>query len=89
MNLSTPQYVLPDYVCPFAVRVPYGLSLADFLGSLLTHAVGAPRRDCRSVSLQLLSRICLGQSTPLTFNGRFRQSAVVSLLRLHNRSIGQ
>ena len=47
MNLSTPQYVLPDYVCPFAVRVPYGLSLADFLGSMITHAIrflrGGPR----------------------------------------------
>ena len=39
MNLSTPQYVLPDYVCPFAVRVSNGLSLADFLGSMLTFAI--------------------------------------------------
>ena len=45
MNLSTPQYVLPDYVCPFAVRVPYGLSLADFLGSMITRAIGFPRGD--------------------------------------------
>ena len=30
MNLSTPQYVLPDYVCPFAVRVPHGLKLSGF-----------------------------------------------------------
>ena len=29
-NLSTPQYVLPDYVCPFAVRVPHGLKLSGF-----------------------------------------------------------
>ena len=36
MNLPTPQYTLPDYVCPFAVRVPHGLSLADFLGSWIT-----------------------------------------------------
>lgn len=36
MNLSTPQYVLPDHVCPFAVRVAYTLSLADFLGSMIT-----------------------------------------------------
>ena len=36
MNLSTPQYVLPDYVCPFAVRVAISLSLADFLGSMIT-----------------------------------------------------
>ena len=36
MNLSTPQYVLPDHVCPFAVRVAHTLSLADFLGSMIT-----------------------------------------------------
>ena len=29
-TLSTPQYVLPDYVCPFAVRVPHGLKLSGF-----------------------------------------------------------
>ncbi len=44
MNLSTPQYVLPDHVCPFAVRVPHGLSLADFLGSMITHTIGFFRR---------------------------------------------
>ena len=49
MNLSTPQYVLPDYVCPFAVRVPYGLSLADFLGSMFTHAISFPRGGCRTI----------------------------------------
>ena len=49
MNLPTPQYVLHDYVCPFAVRVPYGLSLADFLGSLITRAIGSPRRECRTI----------------------------------------
>lgn len=36
MNLSTPQYILPDHVCPFAVRVACTLSLADFLGSMVT-----------------------------------------------------
>ena len=30
MNLPTPQYALPDYVCPFAVRVPHGLKLSGF-----------------------------------------------------------
>ena len=30
MNLSTPQYVLPDYLCRFAVRVPMGLKLSGF-----------------------------------------------------------
>ena len=29
-DLSTPQYVLPDYVCPFTVRVPNGLELSGF-----------------------------------------------------------
>ena len=49
MNLPTPQYVLPDYVCPFAVRVPHGLGLADFLGSMITRAIGFPRRGRRTV----------------------------------------
>ncbi len=49
MNLPTPQYVLHDHVCPFAVRVPCGLSLADFLGSMVTHAVSVPRRELRTV----------------------------------------
>ena len=40
MNLSTPKYIQPDYVCPFAVRVPAGLSLADFLGSMITRTIG-------------------------------------------------
>ena len=30
MNLSTPQYVLPDYLCRFAVRVPPTLTLSPF-----------------------------------------------------------
>ena len=29
-TLSTPQYVLPDYLCRFAVRVPHGLKLSGF-----------------------------------------------------------
>ena len=33
--------------------------------------------------VRLSSRICLGKSTPTPFNGLFRQSAAVSLLRLH------
>ena len=42
MNLPTPQYVLPNYLCRFAVRVPAMLSLADFLGSMLTLAIAPP-----------------------------------------------
>ena len=82
-NLSTPQYILPDYVCPFAVRVPTGLSLAVFLGSMVTCAIGFPRRGCRTVAFQLGHRICLASSTPTRFNGLFRQPAAVSLLRHH------
>ena len=52
MNLPTPQYVLHDYVCPFAVRVPYGLSLADFLGSLITHTINSSRRKCRTIKFE-------------------------------------
>ena len=33
-----------QYVCPFAVRVPAGLSLADFLGSMLTRTIALSRR---------------------------------------------
>ena len=30
MNLPTPQYALPDYLCRFAVRVPLQLTLSGF-----------------------------------------------------------
>ena len=83
MNLSTPKYALPDYLCRSAVRVPQGLGLADFLGSMVTRAVGLPRRAPRTVGLQLGGRICLDASSPLPFNALFRQRAAVSLLRLH------
>ena len=82
-NLSTPQYILPDYVCPFAVRVPPWLSLAVFLGSLITCAVGLPRRERRTFGVQLGRRICLPSSQPTPFNGEFRIPAAVSLLRHH------
>ena len=36
-------------MCPFAVRVPHGLSLADFLGSMVTHAIRFLRRGLRTV----------------------------------------
>ena len=29
-NLSTPQYILPDYLCRFAVRVPHMVKLSGF-----------------------------------------------------------
>ena len=82
-TLSTPQYVLPDYVCPFAVRVPCRLSVADFLGSMVTCAIGFPRRGCRTVARQLRGWICLSPSTPWRVNAHIRRCAAVSLLRLH------
>ena len=82
-TLSTPQYVLPDYVCPFAVRVPHGLSLAVFLGSMVTCALGFPRGGCRTIGVQLRVWICLHPSRPTSFNALFRQDAAVSLLRHH------
>ena len=82
-TLSTPQYALPDYVCPFAVRVPSRLMLADFLGSMLTCAVSFPRRGCRTLGSQLKGWICLPLSQPTPVNGVFRHSAAVSLLRHH------
>ena len=86
MNLSTPQYVLPGYLCRFAVRVPEGLSLAVFLGSMITCSVKCPRRDPCTVVSQLGRWICLPSSAPTHFNAHFRQRAAVSLLRHHNRS---
>ena len=81
MNLSTPQYALPDYVCPFAVRVPDRLSLAVFLGSMVTCAVRCPRGDLRTLGFRLGAWICLRASWPTPFNGDFRIPAAVSLLR--------
>ena len=83
MNLSTPQYVLPDYVCPFAVRVPTGLSLADFLGNMITSAIPFARKQKDTIGFLLKGWICLPSSAHTSFNGDFRHSAAVSLFRLH------
>ena len=77
----SPWYILPDYVCPFAVRVPLWLSLADFLGSLLTSAV-TPPEGFVYCQVRLSRWICLPRSAPTPFNALFRQRAGVSLLRL-------
>ena len=68
-------------MCPFTVRVTIRCCLAGFLGSLITGAIGAPRRDCRTVRFQLEGWICLPLSKPTPFNHLFRQVAAVSLLR--------
>ena len=82
-NLSTPQYVLHDYVCPFAVRVPTGCSLAVFLGSMLTCTIAGSRRNLHTFRFQLGMWICLHTSLPTPFNAHIRQRAAVSLLRHH------
>ena len=87
-NLSTPQYILHDYVCPFAVRVPYGCSLAVFLGSLITCTLSFLRRGCRTLGGQLGMWICLHPSQPTPFNLHIRQQAAVSLLRHHVAQYG-
>ena len=58
------------------------LSLADFLGSMLTFAVTLPEGFVY-YKVRLSRWICLPQSAPTLFNARFRQCAEVSLLRLH------
>ena len=70
-------------MCPFRVRVPLRCSLADFLGSLITGAVGLFRRTLRTVRFQLGRWICLPSSSPTPFNRQFRLTATVSLLRPH------
>ena len=82
-TLSTPQYVLPDYLCRFAVRVPKRLSVAVFLGSMVTCTVGRPRRGGRTFAPRLSWWICLPGSATTRFNGDFRPPAAVSLLRHH------
>ena len=82
-NLSTPQYVLPDYLCRFAVRVPTGLGLAVFLGSMVTCTIGSLRGGCRTIGSQLKGWICLPLSKPTPVNAVFRHRAAVSLLRHH------
>ena len=87
-NLSTPQYALPDYLCRSAVRVPTGLSLAVFLGSLVTCTVGSFRGRCRTIGSQLKGWICLPLSAPTPVNAVFRHRAAVSLLRHHVALMG-
>ena len=81
MNLSTPQYVLPGYLCRFAVRVPMRICLAGFLGSLITCAIGPLRGGRRTLARRLGDRTSLASSQPWRFNVLFRQHAAVSLLR--------
>ena len=81
MNLPTPQYALPDYLCRSAVRMTYRLSLADFLGGRITRTVSPLRKRDRTLAHQLRERTSLLPSTPKRFNAQFRMCAAVSLPR--------
>ena len=58
------------------------ISLADFLGSLLTCTIRLPVGS-RYYQVRLAAWICLRRSTSTPFNLLFRQEATLSLLRLH------
>ncbi len=58
------------------------MSLADFLGSMITLAVTRPG-GLVYFQGRLGRRICLPPSAPTPLNALFRQGAEVSLLRLH------
>ena len=60
------------------------LSLADFLGSLITFTITLPEGFVY-YQLRLSGWICLPKSTSTTFNALFRLRAEVSLLRPRNR----
>ena len=66
MNLSTPEYALPDYLCRFAVRVP---------------RYRPPPGGTPYCQVRLGTRTSLRPSAPTPFNALFRQRAEVSLLR--------
>ena len=86
MSLSTPQYVLPGYLCRSAVRVPMELMLSGFSRQhdyLLSHPSPKGPAYCR--------RSAQGTDLPAPLNAyslqrAFRQRAAVSLLRHRNRS---
>ena len=82
MNLSTPQYILHDHVCPFAVRVPQQL-LSGFSREYDYPRYCPPPRRKAYFQVRLGIRICLYPSAPTPFNGPFRRSAAVPRLRHH------
>lgn len=58
------------------------ICLADFLGSMVTRNIRL-YKYARYYQVRISVRICLHQSTSTPFNQLFRQSAPLSLLRLH------
>ena len=70
-------------MCPFTVRVPLWLCLADFLGSLITCTITSSRGNLYTIRFQLGRWICRPSSQSIPFNRLFRQTAALSLLRLH------
>ena len=68
-------------MCPFRVRVASACRLGDFLGSLITLAVGLPGGSPYCQVRHGLRRFTRSR-IPTPFNALFRQRAEVSLLRL-------
>ena len=81
VDLPTPQYSLHGHVCPFAVRVPYGLKLSGFSREHDYPHYPATPRGSRYCQGRLGTRTSLRPSAPTPFNALFRQRAAVPLLR--------
>ena len=82
MNTSTPQYALPGHLCRFAVRVPRVLSLAVFLGSVITRTIGRPRGGGRTVRVGSGRGFACAPHNLHPSTG-LRRPAAVPLLRHH------
>ena len=70
-------------MCPFTVRLTKQLTIADFLGGMITRTIPIPKNGLGYFQVQLNVRICLHVSTSTPFNALFRQCATVSRPRLH------
>ena len=70
-------------MCPFTVRLTKQLTIADFLGGMITRTIPIPKNGLGYSQVQLNVRICLHVSTSTPFNALFRQCATVSRPRLH------
>ena len=83
MNLPTPQYVLPGYLCRFAVRVPSKLTLSGFSREYDYPHCHRPPKGTAYFQVRLCGWICLPASLPTPFNAPVRRRAEVPLLRHH------
>ena len=67
-------------MCPFRVRLPRRLRLADFLGGMVTLARPGPEPSAY-FQVRITGWICLPRSAPTPLSLLFRQQAEVSLPR--------